>query len=105
MKKYLLGLTAIVVAISLSAFQAPKNEAFDSSYFWYSISGSNLGTRLGDVNGQPVQYTQGQAMAAGLTSCNDSGSISCIAGDAQSNQAGQPLPADVSDNFIKRTNP
>ncbi|MEP7375873.1 MAG: hypothetical protein ABI675_20930 [Chitinophagaceae bacterium] len=105
MKKYLLGFAAIVLAISLSAFTAPKKNNVDAAYYWYAINGTSLGSRLGDVSGSPVQYTQGQAMAAGLTSCNDVGSIACIAGHSQSNQAGQSLPTDVSDNYIKRNTP
>ena len=104
MKKYLLGFAAIVLGFVLTAFTV-SDDKYDNSYYWYSISGSNLGSRLGDVSGNPVQYTQTQAMTAGLTSCNDVGSISCIAGHAQSNQSGQPLPTDVGDNFVKRTNP
>ena len=107
MKKYLLSLAAIVLAVGLSAFNAPKDSKVDLSYYWYSISGTNLGSRLGDVAGQPVMYTQTQAKNQGLTSCNDSGSIACIVGDPQSNQAGNPLPTETSngDNYIERTNP
>ena len=100
-------MAAIVLAVGLSAFNAPKDSKVDLSYYWYSISGTNLGSRLGDVAGQPVMYTQTQAKNQGLTSCNDSGSIACIVGDPQSNQAGNPLPTETSngDNYIERTNP
>jgi hypothetical protein len=104
MKKYWLAFAAVVLGFALSAFTV-TDDKYDSSYYWYAINGTNLGARLGDVNGSPVQYTQGQAMTAGLTSCNDVGSVSCIAGHAQSDQSGQPLPSDLGDNFVKRTNP
>ena len=101
-----MGFMAILLALGLSAFNSPKKKTVDLSYYWYSISGSNLGSRLGDSGGQPTMYTQTQAKNQGLTACNDSGSIPCIAGDSQSNQAGQPLPAETSngDNFVKRVN-
>ncbi len=106
MKKYLLGSIAVVLAIVFSAFSTSKTEKYDAAYFWYAINGANLGARLGDdFMGNPVQYTQGQAISNGLTSCNDSGNIPCIAGHTLSDKSGSALPADVSDNYVKRTNP
>ena len=106
MKKYLLGFAAIALGFVLSAFTVPDDK-YDNAYYWYSISGSNLGARLGDVSGSPVQYTQSQAMTAGLTNCQDNGAILCIAGHSQSNQSGQPIPTETSngDNYIEKNTP
>lgn len=106
MKKYLLGLIALVLAVGFSAFTNTKKSTNDAdlAYFWYSINGTVLGSRLGDVSGTPTTYTQTAAMNAGLTPCLDNGSVLCIAGKTQSNQAGQPIPSETAngDNYIEK---
>jgi hypothetical protein len=106
MKKYLLGLFVLVLAVGFSAFNNAKKstKATDAAYYWYSINGTVLGSRLGDVGGVPTTYTQTAAMNAGLTDCEDNGSVLCIAGHTQSNQTGQAIPSETfdGDNYIEK---
>lgn len=104
MKNYLLGVLVLALAIGFSAFTTARRpaKANEASYFWYDISGSLLGTRLGDIDGVPTTYTQTEAMDEDLTLCQNDGSIRCIAGVDQSNASGQslPQPTQDADNFV-----
>lgn len=95
MKKYLLGIFAVILAVSLSAFNhAPKQTASKSvsmlNYWSFNPSTQQLGASLGSFD--PV--TQQEELEA--VSCPDDGDIECARGYTSSTK---PTTQVAIDNF------
>ena len=72
MRKYLLGLFAIMMAVSLSAFTSAKSskevgKTAPLYWFSYSASTSTLGSYLG--NGEKAAFITGSCDNSGVTDC------------------------------------
>lgn len=105
MKKYALGLIAIVVAISLSAF-AGKKEAKSSRILntygqWYHTTDN--GTKVGDrfYNGTPIQKTSVTG-----SGCPDEEMPVCAVGSNSTLTLGADIPDQEGsgDNYILEAN-
>lgn len=74
MKKYLLGLFAVVLAIGFSAFTAPKAVKSNlTDPFWYKVDASTF--QVLEVVGQTTL-----ALAKSTTGCDDSSPTLCTYG-------------------------
>ncbi|MFC0773402.1 hypothetical protein [Terrimonas alba] len=73
MKKYLLGLFAIVLAISLSAFTAVPERKSVTDPFWYKIN--PLDSKVTQVLGQRTQQS-----AQDASGCQNQTSTQCVRG-------------------------
>ena len=93
MKKYLLGLLAIVMAVGFSAFTNPKAEEKEKSNivlrYWMSTSAIHLGDYVGD-------YTK-DSQALEDATCLNNGTIQCARGyNPQSfNEENPPVGAQI----------
>jgi hypothetical protein len=85
MKKYLAGMIAVIIAVTLTAFTTNQNgdeKKFDTLYYWYT-DGSALGTYIGD-------FTSHSAAVGGST-CNDLGGNVCARGFTQAQLVNQTI--------------
>ncbi|HUC82976.1 MAG TPA: hypothetical protein VMR70_18855 [Flavisolibacter sp.] len=96
MKKYLLGFFAVVMALSLSAFNLPakkqKSASLSTFQYWqFNPSTNTLGNYVGELD--PVTD---QAELEDLT-CIDDGNIQCARGyDSQFGPSNKPEGSEVS---------
>jgi hypothetical protein len=94
MKKYLLGFFSIVIAISLSAYNAPKQKAAKTTstlnYWEYNPGTQQLGDSLGEFD--PVA-DRNDLIAV---SCPDNGTIQCARGYSSPSE---PQTQQEIDNF------
>jgi hypothetical protein len=82
MKKYLLGIFAVVFAFSLSAFQNIKPKAKLTDPYWFKISGQHLPGSA--VPQSDALFIQQSATAPMDPSCTTSSTYDCVAGFDQS---------------------
>lgn len=101
MKKYLLGLFAIILAIGFSAFSSEhhskkKNE---TPYYWYHVNAAQTQTTGTTVN------PDGKEIKDDMTSepCDDSGSDVCLAGFPDIVLPGTSITSLTSDELIMFT--
>jgi hypothetical protein len=78
MKKYLLGIFAIVLAVGFSAFTAPKKTSDQNPYYWYHVVGGE--TIGGPISVEEGKVTKDQALMDNYTTCIDSGADVCLFG-------------------------
>ena len=93
MKKYLLGLVAVVLAIGFSAFTkstVTKNKRTDGSYFWYEYDAGadQLGVLVNPNN--TVKISKNDAF--GYTDCQDETSTDCLRGYDNNDMANESHP-------------
>lgn len=104
MKKYLLGLVAIVVAISLSAFTGKKevksSRVFNTYGQWYHTTDN--GTKVGDrfYNSTPIEKTSVTG-----SGCDDDIMPVCAVGSNSTLTLGADIPEEEgsADNYILET--
>src|SRR5258708_429480 len=78
MKKYLLGLFAVVLAVSFSSFKAQKKASDQNPYYWYHVvAGETIG---GPISPEAGKVTKDQALMDNYTTCPDSGADVCLFG-------------------------
>jgi hypothetical protein len=65
MKKYLLGITALVMAVGLSAFNAPKKKKKDFDLYWFVVK-PNYGASSGFANYMVDYLTTSPYMPEGI---------------------------------------
>ena len=77
MKKYVLGITAVVLAIGLSAFKTSesRSEKFQDTY-WFSVDQSNISS--GDVTQDDVTFLEKNTGSAPSTSCSGTPTNYCL---------------------------
>ena len=100
MKKYLLGLFAVALAIGFSAFtSAPKahKATNQTQYYWYHVNGANYGSIIDAEN----LYSQEEFITAQLD-CTLTSGVKCDVGSSSATASGT-LPPDNGDNFVFRT--
>lgn len=104
MKKYLLGLFAVALAIGFSSFSVSIKKPLNTlnTYYWYPIDDVNneiSGTKL---NSSKVDKTT--AMST-LTDCRDENATLCIAGSSDpSLGTGDAIPSFQTDNYVNHNN-
>lgn len=102
MKKYLLGLIAVILAIGFSAFTSDShpNQKTGTTYYWYPIVNNQIdGSKLNST-----KVDKATAMSS-LTTCEDISTSLCIAGSDQSNLGqGDAVPDSQGDNYVFHTN-
>lgn len=103
MKKYLLGIIAVVMAIGFSAFTTVKKQGntFFGSYYWYPIAN-------GEISGPKLNATTVNKVTAmntpSITTCEDNDAPLCVAGSSNPNlDLHDDIPASQGDNFINHT--
>jgi hypothetical protein len=81
MKKYLLGIIAIVMAVGFSSFSTsePKKEKSFASYTWYAVDYSVPGGII-PANAQVVMSNRTIAEATALDGCSDTPNLHCLRG-------------------------
>lgn len=105
MKKYLLGICAVVLAISFSAFSSVKSSKpakFTTPYqYWYNTQQN--GTKINVIESGMTGLTKDEVFE--LTECQDDDVIPvCLVGsDNGSLSPGSNFPTLVPDNHIRRT--
>lgn len=79
MKKYVVGIFAVVLAIGFSAFTSvPKKAAtLETPYFWYHVDANQTD---GPVINGGGKITKSQALAMEYTDCPDQGADFCLYG-------------------------
>src|SRR5258708_1665681 len=102
MKKHLLGITAVVLAIGFSAFTIEKKPSqvtgkLDGLY-WYFYNGSQITSQVGSVS-----MIKGDAITT--SGCNDDLNQSVCAYGYTSVQTGLPKAAGSPSDNIKHTMP
>jgi hypothetical protein len=96
MKKYLLGLFAVVLAIGFSAFTSDdRKSTTQDAYFWYAIDGSQVGQLL-----DASQYTRADAISFSVVGCSGTTSDLCAIGLPTDDQEGQSLPSVSADQRV-----
>jgi hypothetical protein len=82
MKKNVLGLFAIVLAISLSAFNTiHKEKTTGTPFYWYQVSGtSTIGSTL-----NPSAAVDKPTAMSDLTNCDDQATDNCLFGSTNAN--------------------
>lgn len=99
MKKNLLGLFAILLALSLSAFTTiqPNSKKAGTAYFWYQVSG----TTISSSKLNPTAVDKPTAMNS-LTDCDDQAAANCLYGSTNPNLAiGSSIGSPAPDQLIK----
>ena len=101
MKKYLLGIIAVVIAVGLSAFTTnTKTKTTVATTDWYPVDQSSQLT----TSTTPVVYDMEKADAISAQSCNNLGSAYCLVGADAAPSVGTPASSFGSDFQIKRSN-
>lgn len=97
MKKYLLGLFALALAIGFSAFTPgdQNNPTTQDDYFWYAIDGSQVGQLL-----DASEYTRADAISFSVVGCAGTTSDLCAIGLPTDDQEGQSLPSVSADQRV-----
>jgi hypothetical protein len=88
MKKYLLGVIALVLVVAFSSFTIYKHhkKPAQASLYWYTVAAGTYGTRL---NNTPITKDEAMNGAAPITPCQDVETQPlCLAGSTSSNATG-----------------
>jgi hypothetical protein len=82
MKKYVLGMIAVILAISFSAFTtAKKAKATEGSYYWYPVKPNSSDidhTAL--INPTSAKYTKSELDGLDLIPCPEHSGTDCMRG-------------------------
>lgn len=101
MKKYLLGLFAVILAIGFSAFtnvHHSKNKT-ETPYYWYEVNNVLSETDGATVNPDGKEIKDDMLSAP----CDDSGSPVCLAGFSSEVPSGTSISGLGSDRIINFT--
>ena len=105
MKKYLLGIFAVALAIGFSAFttKEKKTEKTLQTQFDYWYDTQNNGTKIHAIVINTPNQTKDDAL--GQTSCTDAEDQPvCLVGSDDPNlMQGSSLPLETVDNYIRRS--
>lgn len=107
MKKYLLGIFAVVAAISMSAFStshvSKKHNTAQQAYFWYPVSGNTITGPAFNSGGSAM--TLDAAISANPLGCdNTHATDNCYVGELTDNFQGSQPSDPTDDNRLKKTN-
>jgi Tfp pilus assembly protein PilV len=91
MKTKLIGLLAIVVAISASAFTTPKTSHAKINYVWFSISTSTTILPGAAVPEADATYMNTGAAPTSNDGCSTSDSYQCVSGFTSTQVNGEQL--------------
>lgn len=99
MKKYLVGLFAIAIAVVLNAFAIPvkKEIKYSTPYYWYEVNGS------GQAIGSPLNPTTKEQRSVALgyvPSCDDDSGDECLAGFETLQSTPVAIPTNNGENMI-----
>lgn len=99
MKKYVVGLFAIAIAIVLNSFTMPvkKEVKYLTPYYWYQVNGS------GQAIGSPLNPTtkEDRSVAVGYeTGCNLTSGDECLAGFETLQSTPVAIPTNNTENMI-----
>lgn len=103
MKKYFLGLMAVVIAVGFSAFDlkpTKTTEEKQTQYFWYNVDQS---TGLTTSLAHPGMLSEDDAKDVGCDDSVNSNPV-CYAGFPSQVGSGVAIPSDES-RLIRKTNP
>lgn len=96
MKKYLLSIFAILLAIGFSAFKPVQKptRTYDQFGYWYHVVGGEIGAPIYEVPGTPVDKYAYAITSA--NNCDYSGSILCVVGYPTQLFENGDVPSDVA---------
>ena len=97
MKKYLLGIIAVILAIGFSSFSSKhttyQKKATDGPpLYWYEISGGNIVAFLNASQDPGDKVSKQEAMAENFTPCQDEVGVDCIRGYSSLQTQTSPAP-------------
>lgn len=98
MKKYLVGLFAIAIAVVLNAFTMPvkKEVKYSTPYYWYVVEdGQAIGSPL-----NPTTKEQRTVALGYVTGCDDDSGDECLAGFETLQSTPVSIPSNNTENMI-----
>jgi hypothetical protein len=102
MKKYLLGVIALILVVAFSSFTIYKHhkKPVQPALYWYTVTNANYGVRQNDV---PLTKDDAMNGPAPITICQDNlAQPFCLVGSSSSNATGSVGSPDA-DHSIRRT--
>lgn len=102
MKKYIFGISAVILAACLTAFSfaKPANKSIGTPYYWYDVNGtSTVGAKLNDE-----MIDKEGAISTQLTPCDDTQTVFCLYGSTNPNLSGFNFGGTPPEDQIIREN-
>lgn len=102
MKKYFIGLVAVILAVGFSAFTAPhkvKSSAKDPQYIWYEVVNNQVDP---DAPLNETAMSKADFEDDPLTSCPTGNTVDCVRGFLTNNLP--QSPSQTADEHIQKSN-